>query len=240
MDKAEIRRGKLVTDPAKLKALKSSDRYDAKAEGGISPRWLPGSDAATYCAQGDEHDAMGAVDETSSNAKSQMEKRMRKFHKLKLGLPEPELHVNSYGENDPDWVEEGEEIELLVISWGSTSDVVEDVMSSEELRGRRVASLHYTYLWPLCTRKFQELAKRSKQSVLVEQNNQGQLGKLIRMECGLDIPDKVLKYDGRPFFYDELLSLLLEQLVDKDAPRPVLASRSAMEKSSCGYGVYLS
>jgi 2-oxoglutarate ferredoxin oxidoreductase subunit alpha len=239
MDKAEICRGKLVTDPAKLKALKSSDRYDANAEGGISPRWLPGSDAATYCAQADEHDAMGAVDETSFNAKSQTEKRMRKFHKLKLGLPQPELHVNSHGENDPDWVEEGEEIELLVTSWGSTSDVVEDVMSSEELRGRRVASLHYTYLWPLCTQKLQELAKRSKQSVLVEQNNQGQLGKLIRMECGLDIPDKVLKYDGRPFFYDELLSLLVAKLFDTGVGRCAEASRSTQEKSLLGHGVHL-
>jgi 2-oxoglutarate/2-oxoacid ferredoxin oxidoreductase subunit alpha len=34
---------------------------------------------------------------------------------------------------------------------------------------------------------------------------------LIRMECGLDIPDKILKYDGRPFFYDELLSSVIER-----------------------------
>src|SRR5258708_39918577 len=39
----------------------------------------------------------------------------------------------------------------------------------------------------------------------------GQLGMLIRMECGLDIPDKILKYDGRPFFYDELLSSVIER-----------------------------
>jgi 2-oxoglutarate/2-oxoacid ferredoxin oxidoreductase subunit alpha len=48
--------------------------------------------------------------------------------------------------------------------------------------------------------------------VLAEQNYQGQLGMLIKMECGLDIPDKILKYDGRPFFYDEVLSLLLEKV----------------------------
>ena len=52
---------------------------------------------------------------------------------------------------------------------------------------------------------------RSKRIVLVEQNYQGQLGMLIRMSCGLDIPDKILKYDGRPFFYDELLSSVLER-----------------------------
>jgi 2-oxoglutarate ferredoxin oxidoreductase subunit alpha len=31
------------------------------------------------------------------------------------------------------------------------------------------------------------------------------------MECGLDIPDKILKYDGRPFFYDELLSSVTQR-----------------------------
>ena len=79
LEKAEIHRGKLVTDPGELKALKASDRYDAGAEAGISSRWLPGSEAATYCAQGDEHDSMGAVDETGANNKAQTEKRMRKF-----------------------------------------------------------------------------------------------------------------------------------------------------------------
>src|SRR6202140_2391457 len=66
-------------------------------------------------------------------------------------------------------------------------------------------------LWPLRTQELQRLAKRSKRIVLVEQNYQGQLGMLIRMDCGLDIPDKILKYDGRPFFYDELLSSVIER-----------------------------
>jgi 2-oxoglutarate ferredoxin oxidoreductase subunit alpha len=96
----------------------------------------------------------------------------------------------------------GDEIELLAVGWGSTGDVFQDVMGSDELRGRKTAYLHYTYLWPLRTQELQRLANQSKRIVLVEQNYQGQLGMLIRMECGLDIPDKILKYDGRPFFYD--------------------------------------
>src|SRR6266478_862769 len=225
LEKAEIHRGKLVTDPEKLKALKSSDRYDPNAEGGISPRWLSGSDAATDCAQGEEHDSMGIVDETWGSIKSQMEKRMQKFHRLKAGLPEPRLGVASHGEKNTAWMDEGDEIELLVIGWGSTHDVIQDVMCSEELRERRIAYLHYTYLWPLCTQELQKLAKRSQRIVLVEQNYQGQLGMLIRMECGLDIPDKILKYDGRPFFYDELLSSVMERC----------ASTSENEEKSSSY-----
>src|SRR6202040_991285 len=116
--KAEIQRGKLVTNPEKLKALKSSDRYDPNAEGGISSRWLPGDDAATYCAQGDEHDASGTVSEAWSNAKRQMEKRMRKFDTLKSTLPQPYLNVTLHGEQGGHWIDENDEIELLVIGWG--------------------------------------------------------------------------------------------------------------------------
>src|ERR1700733_11193830 len=234
LEKAEIHRGTLVTSPEKLMALKSSNRYDPNAEGGISPRWLPGSEAATYCAQGDEHDSMGDVDETWGNAKSQMEKRMRKFHSLKAGLPEPRLSTASHDEKGADWISDEDEIELLMIGWGSTNDVIQDVMCSEELRDSRIVYLHYTYLWPLRTEELQRLAKRAKGIVLVEQNYQGQLGMLIRMECGLDIPDKILKYDGRPFFYDELLSLLLEKVADKTKGGSVFASTSSKEKNVLG------
>src|SRR5260221_8433432 len=211
LEKADIDRGRLVVDPEKLKFLKYSDRFDSQAKGGVSLRWLPGSEAATYCAQGDEHNSIGAVDESGCNTKLQMEKRLRKFHGLRAGLPAPKLSISGHSTTTIDWMDTGDEIELLAIGWGSTGDVIQDVMCSAELRGRKIAYLHYTYLWPLRTQELQILAKRSKRIVLVEQNCQGQLGMLIRMECGLDIPDRILKYDGRPFFYDELLSSVMER-----------------------------
>ena len=94
--------------------------------------------------------------------------------------------------------------------------------------------MHYTYLWPLRTEELQRLAERAKSIVLVEQNYQGQLGMLIRMECGLEIPDKILKYDGRPFFYDELLSLLLEKVPDETTGDHVFASPSTKEQNVPG------
>ena len=48
-------------------------------------------------------------------------------------------------------IDAGGEIDLLAIGWGSTGDVFQDVMCSDELRGRKIAYLHYTYLWPLRT-----------------------------------------------------------------------------------------
>ena len=140
-----------------------------------------------------------------------MEKRLLKFEGLKARLPAPHLSIGGRSVKTTDWMDAGDEIELLAIGWGSTGEVFQDVMRSDQLRGWKIAYLHYTYLWPLRTQELQRLAKRSKRIVLVEQNYQGQLGMLIRMDCGLDIPDKILKYDGRPFFYDELLSLVMER-----------------------------
>lgn len=191
LSKAEIRRGNLVTDPKKLAKLKSADRYDPAAKDGISPRWLPGTEADVYCAQGDEHDAEGNVNETASNAIAQMQKRMAKMTALHRDLPEPEL----IGSKNSD---------ILLVCWGSTRSVVDDVLKSEEFVGASIAYLHYSYLWPLKTEKLVKLAAKAKKTVLIEGNYSGQLGMLIRQECGLTLDERILKYDGRPFFYDEL------------------------------------
>lgn len=192
MKKIKIDRGSLVTDPAKLKKLKSSDRFDPAAVDGISPRWIPGTEAATYVGQGDEHSADGSVDETAENAIQQIEKRMKKLTALHRDLPEPEL----MGEKNP---------EILLIGWGSTKSAVMDVLASDELKDKKIGYLHYTYLWPLRTEKLEALVKSAKTTILVEGNFQGQLGKLIRQESGIKIEHAILKYDGRPFFYDELI-----------------------------------
>lgn len=191
LTKAKLRRGKLITDQKELDQLKSTDRYDPTVEGGISPRWLPGSKAATYCAQGDEHDAAGNVDETGENAVAQMDKRMKKMETMKAALPEPEL----FGSEDP---------ETLIVSWGSNKGCILDAIKDNP----KVAYLHYSYIWPLKTERLQALAANAKKTVFIEATYQAQLAKLIKMECGMDFDDHILKYDGRPFFYDELLAHL--------------------------------
>jgi 2-oxoglutarate ferredoxin oxidoreductase subunit alpha len=212
LEKACMDRGRLITDPMSLAALKPSDRYSPVAEGGISPRWLPGSSASTYCAQGDEHDSEGAVDESEENKIGQTVKRLRKSDLLKARLPEPDLVVTIGSQTPSGHLDLGHELEMLLVSWGSSSDVIRDVLRSDELSQRKIASLHYTYLWPLRTDRLERLASQAARVVLVEQSYRGQLGMLIRMECGLNITEKILKFDGRPLFYDEVLTLLREKL----------------------------
>ncbi|MEK7562789.1 MAG: 2-oxoacid:acceptor oxidoreductase subunit alpha [Patescibacteria group bacterium] len=204
--KAKIDRGNLVTDPKALKELKSTDRYNPTAKDGISPRWLPGAEAATYCAQGDEHNADGSVDESAKNAVEQMEKRLRKMKALEREIAEPVLTKIENGKlkienNDVD-------LDLLVVSWGSNKGVIMDALKGHKGQGRKVGYLHYTYLWPMKTERLEKLMSKAKRTVLVECNHGGQLGMLIQMSGGPTIKDKILKYDGRPFFVDELQSLL--------------------------------
>lgn len=195
--KAKLERGNIITDPAKLAAITGSLRYDPKAKDGISPRWLPGTKAAdTWNAQADEHDGDGSIHEGAENAKAQMEKRMKKQAALLKSLPEPEL----FGAKNP---------EVLFIGWGSTKGTMLDVLESPVLKGEKIGYLHYTYLWPLRTEMLLKLAAKAKKVVLVEGNFTGQLGVLIAQACGI-VPDaSILRYDGRPFFYDELLADVL-------------------------------
>jgi 2-oxoglutarate ferredoxin oxidoreductase subunit alpha len=154
-------------------------------------------------AQADEHSGDGSIDESAENAIAQMEKRMRKMQVLKDALPGPEL----FGHKSP---------ELLIVGWGSMKGPMLDVLahlssegknptSPSGLRGARIGYLHYTYLWPLHTELLTKLMLKSKRTVVIEGNRRSQLEMLIRQETGLQVDQSILKYDGRPFFYDELL-----------------------------------
>lgn len=220
-----IKRGKLITNPKELKDLKATDRYDPSAPDGVSKRWLPGSEAATYAAQGDEHSADGTVDESSKNAIEQIDKRMRKMEALRKALPEPSIQrienrpssAKAAGGRQLTIDNEDKETDILLIGWGSTKSVVIDALHELSIVNYQVsiAYLHFAYLWPLKTEKLLRLATKAKKIILIEGNHQGQLGKLIRQECGLEITDKILKYDGRPFFVDELKRLVEEKIAPK-------------------------
>lgn len=199
LKKAALKRGKLVTEPKELKKLKATDRYDPTAKNGVSPRWLPGSEAATYCAQGDEHNADGTVDETAKNATEQLEKRVKKMTALEAQLPEPEL----FSSEKPD---------VLLVSWGSNKGVILDALESEELKDQKIGYLHYAYLWPLKTQKLQSMMKSVERTILIECNFTGQLGVLMKQQAGLAIADRILKYDGRPFFLNELVKAISGKL----------------------------
>ena len=84
-----------------------------------------GSQAATYCAQGDEHDSMGGVDETSAQYQVANGEAIAEISWIKSDASRT-LFVCDQSQRRiaTDWMDAGHEIELLVIGWGSTSEVI--------------------------------------------------------------------------------------------------------------------
>ena len=49
------------------------------------------------------------------------------------------------------------------------------------------------------------LFPNGKKYVLIENNSHAQFAKLLLMETGIEIKEKLLKYDGRPFWPEEIM-----------------------------------
>jgi len=156
----------------------------------VSPRWLPGSDPNWYKANSDEHDEFGNSIEDAGTSKKMYEKRMKKLDVLRNALPEPTI----YGDKNA---------KKIIIGWGSVKNVVLDCLPEKD-----VAYLHFSYIWPLKTELLNQLIKDGKEFYLVENNYIGQLGKLLEQETEIKFIEKFLKYDGRPFFVEEVNEFL--------------------------------
>jgi 2-oxoglutarate ferredoxin oxidoreductase subunit alpha len=188
-----IERGKLLPT---TKALKNYRRYKI-TDDGISPRALPGTKGAIYWADSYEHTEDGFSTEEMSDRIAQVDKRARKLKTAAREL----AGANLYG---------SAKAKIMLVGWGSVKGPVLDAISMlPEAKARQIAFLHLNVLWPFPSEEVRKyLGKKGvflkKKIVLVENNSEAQLGKLLRQETGLEVDKKILRYDGRPFFADEL------------------------------------
>ncbi len=188
----KIERGKLL-DKAELENKNDFKRYKL-TESGISPRSIPGSTNGLFCANSDEHDEYGYSTEDLDMRNAMMEKRMRKMIQIKKDIPEPEL----YGPKDA---------KNTIICWGSQKGVIEDAIKEINQAQVKINMLHYSIVYPVKDEKIQKIAK-SNNLIAVENNYSAQFSKLLKSETGIDIKTHINKYDGTPFFKDELIELI--------------------------------
>jgi 2-oxoglutarate ferredoxin oxidoreductase subunit alpha len=177
-----IDRGKIENNP------NASYKRFALTSDGISPRALPGM-GNFFIANSDEHDETGFSNEESDNRNKQMEKRMLKLETCKsTDLPKPDLY--------------GPEIsDLTIVSWGSNKGTILQALSNFS----NVNYLHLTWLNPFPSEDVKNVLSKSKKIMIAECNFSAQLAQLILQNTGLDVKDKLLKYDGRPFFVEDLI-----------------------------------
>ena len=184
-------RGKLVSS-----ADESYKRYLITNDG-ISPRLVPGEVKTFYQANSYEHLEDGHTTESDVERIKQVGKRARK--------------IKTYLSNHfiiPTTIGDIQKAQTVFVGWGSTKGVANEAVKKAKEMGKDVAYIHFSYLYPLDKNKIKTLfSDSSKQYILVENNSEGQLGKLLQMEVGISFENKILRYDGRP--------LAVEQFIEK-------------------------
>lgn len=166
---------------------KNYKRYQITSTG-ISPRPFLGQKGGACLTNSYEHAENSLVTEDALVRKKQVEKRMKKLETLKSELWQPKV----FGKNDA---------KISLIGWGSTLGPVFEAIKQND----NINYLHLDYVWPFPKETVLEFLKKAKKAVHIEGNSSGQLAKLIAQETGIIIKDKLLKYDGRPFWPEEIL-----------------------------------
>ncbi len=176
-------------------------------ESGVSPRSLPGQPGLQWIAGSDEHDEKGHL---ISDVKAgipvwvaervrMMGKRMHKLDGLRAAAPHPTR-------DGP------EKADLTFVAWGSTVAAVRDAMRLLTERGVTTNLVHSGTVYPIDPVAWKALLAPAHRTLLVEANYSGQFGRLLRAESGLDLAEKLLKYDGEPFFPLEIAARAMEMV----------------------------
>lgn len=165
-------------------------RYRYK-ENGVSPRTIPGTKRGIYTATSDEHDEEGNISEEIEDRVRMVEKRMRKLDSLAKELKQPE----PVGPADA---------EVTIIAAGSTKGPIKEAMMMLEKEGIKTNYLQILYLNPFPSEKVSKVIDSAKKTVAVENNFTGQLADIIMEKTGRVVTRKILKYDGRPFYPEEI------------------------------------
>ena len=168
-------------------------------DSGVSPRWIPGSSETTYYANGDEHTVDGTVTEDKEMAGEMYIKRVRKTETILNDLPEPEIYGPS------------KDADISFVGWGSTKNTILDAIDilQESNPQLCVNYLHYNFVHPLKIYKLKEFLVSNSNVILIEGNATGQLGELIASKTGYIFQHKMLKWNGRPFYVEEVVERCL-------------------------------
>ncbi len=196
-----IDRGEWATSPSEPYL-----RYKI-TETGISPRAIPGTAGTIFVAASDEHEESGVVvsDVLSGipryvkEREEQMDKRMRKLEVARTELAPPKI----YGSQQAD---------ITIVCWGSTFGVVMEAVDQLKEIGIVTNVLAFRNIWPLNGERLEPLLKGAKLLLSVECNYSGQLARTIRAETSFEIENKLLKYDGEPFYPYEIVKKVKEVL----------------------------
>lgn len=199
--KLKIDRGSLLTQE-ELDRLNEPYLRHKFTESGISPRAIPGHPKAVFQTTSDEHSEDGQIIEDSKTRIKMMQKRMNKLILARQELKPPKIYGNANAE-------------VTFIGWGSTYGAIKEATDHLNKNGVTANFVHLTDVWPFPAEKLAALLEQSNYTICVENNYSGQMARLITAHTGKVVDQKILKYDGRPFSSEEILSQVRVEVIHK-------------------------
>jgi 2-oxoglutarate ferredoxin oxidoreductase subunit alpha len=163
---------------------------------GITPRGIPGYGDGLVIVDSDEHDEEGHITEDLEIRTQMVDKRLRKMEQIREEAVAPELGGS-------------EDYQSLVIGWGSTYWPILEAVEifnqnfNKKYPDKKLGFLHFKQVYPLHPSVFDYLEK-ADDVIILENNAQGQLSNIIKLETGFEIQEKFLKYNGMPFSVEEV------------------------------------
>jgi len=186
----------VVTEPVKrplpVDGQEEYCRY-ALTPSGVSPRAIPGGKALVVV-DSDEHDECGHLTEDLTIRVRMHEKRMKKWEAMKRETRLPFTMV-------------GRDVNL--IGWGSTWGVLWETRKELARKGIEAGIIHFNELWPL-PQGLRDILRSLVSPIVVEHNYTGQLAELLEQETGVELGERITRYDGRPFLIEELCARVEE------------------------------
>jgi 2-oxoglutarate/2-oxoacid ferredoxin oxidoreductase subunit alpha len=165
---------------------------------GISPISHPGMKGGTYLAAGIEHDEHGGPTASGAIHQEMTDKRFRKLQPLRK-------------REDLFRIEGDEDAKLALISWGSTAGICREALHLLRADGLAAKLLVPWLLYPIADEVYRKFFSSVKSGLVVEQSQQGQLYRVLRME--LDLPRGMRSFcrpGANPFRPTEIAAALRE------------------------------
>lgn len=190
--------------PAASPSPGSYQRY-AVTEDGVSPWVDPGAREIPVLASGDEHDEHGFYDESAENRVKMQDKRLRKESHILADLPPPTVTGNAEGP------------QVVLVGYGTSHGALAEATEILNAQGTRACLVHFTAVWPFPVEKVKPLVDplvtMQVPVVVVEGNSTAQFRQILAQKLNLRDTRSLLRYDGRPFTVDYILTNLENQQV---------------------------
>jgi 2-oxoglutarate ferredoxin oxidoreductase subunit alpha len=183
---------------AKIASDHDYKRYQITPDG-ISPMAFPGTPNAVIKVTSYEHDEHGITVDEPHEVKVMLDKRFAKQKSIETEMQNRQT-VKVYGDSNS---------ENAIVFFGSTKGAV---LEADKYFEKPAKLVQIVWLEPFDTEKVKKELSGVKNLICVEGNHDAQLAGLIRQKTGIEMTDKILKYDSMPFDPIELAEEINKKL----------------------------